>query len=99
MDKVKNLQEKARVLRELLERYAKVDDDAERLLGWLMPLFIKIEKGRVVPPQGYEHRMALGKEPEFYERHKDVYSAESNFISVYEDWESQDWYQKLKTGK
>jgi hypothetical protein len=99
MDKVKNLQEKEQVFRKLLELYASEDSDAERLLGWLMPLFMQIEKGQVVPPQKYEHRMALGKEPEFYKRHKDVYSAESDFIAALEDWESQDWYQKLKAQK
>jgi hypothetical protein len=70
MDKVKNLQEKEQVFRKLLELYASEDSDAERLLGRLMPLFMQIKKGQVVPPQRYEHRMALGKEPEFYERYR-----------------------------
>jgi len=96
MDKVKNLQEREQVFRNLLELYSSEDSDAESLLGWLMPLFTEIEEGKIIPPKMYEHHMALGKEPAFYERHKDVYSAESDFIAALEDWESQEWYKKLK---
>ena len=99
MDKVKNLQEKARVFHDLLKKYAPDDGDAESLLRWLMPLFTEIEKGKIIPPQRYEFRMALGKEPDFYERHKDVHSAESDFMCALEDWESQEWYRNLKGGE
>ena len=93
MDKIKNLQEKAKVFRGFLEKYATENADAESLLGWLTPLFMAIEKGKVVPPQRYEYLMALGKEPDFFECHRDVFSAQSDFVSALEDWESQEWYQ------
>lgn len=99
MDKVKKLQEKADVFHALLKKYAHEDTDAESLLGWLTPLFTGIEKGKVIPPQRYEYRMALGKEPAFYERHSEVHSAEADFVSALEDWESQDWYKQLKASE
>lgn len=99
MNKIKNLQEKARVFRDLLKKYASDDTDAESLLRWLTPLFTAIEKGEITPPHRYEFHMALGKEPDFYERHKDVHSVESDFMCALEDWESQEWYKQLKGGE
>ena len=97
MDKIENLQEKARAFRRLLDLYAPRDIDAQLLLRWLTPLFGAIERGEIVPPRKYEFHMALGKEPEFYERHKDVHSVESDFMCALEDWESQSWYKQLKS--
>jgi hypothetical protein len=50
MDTVKLLQEKARALRTLLTEYAKVDDNAEMVLGFMTELFDAIERGEVIPP-------------------------------------------------
>lgn len=95
MDKIQNLKEKADSFKTILKKHAEQDSDAERLLGWLTPLFISIENGQVIPPYTYEYSMALGKEADFYERHKDIFSTESDFICALEDWESQDWYKSL----
>ncbi len=96
MEKVKNLQDKAGALRRLLEKYSPSDSDADSLLKWLTPLFTAIDNGEVTPPHKYEFSMALGKEPMFYERHRDVRSVEADFVCALEDWESQDWYRQLR---
>ena len=99
MDRIKNLQEKARVFRALLEGYAPDSADAESLLRWLTPLFVDIEARKIIPPEKYIFHMALGKDPDFYECHKDVRSAEADFVCTLEDWESQDWHKKLKSNE
>lgn len=99
MDKVENLQRKARAFSLLIKKYAPADDDAGRLLAWLTPRFSAIAKGEITPPHSYEFRMALGKEPDFYERHQDVRSVEADFICALEDWESQEWCRQLKGGE
>lgn len=96
MDKVKNLKEKARVFHALLEKYASNDADAESLLRWLTPLFVEVERGGIIPPHRYEFRVALGKESDFYACHREVHSAESDFMCALEDWDSQEWYSRLK---
>jgi hypothetical protein len=95
-DKVDYLKKRAEIFHALLMKYAPEDDDAESLLRWLEPLFIDVKRGNIIPPQRYEFRMALGKEPPFYDRHRDVFSAEADFMSALEDWESQDWYKRLE---
>jgi hypothetical protein len=96
MEKIKNLQEKAKILRRLPEQFAKAEPDAAQLLTLLLPLFVEIDAGNVSPPQKYTHGLALGKEPELYERHKEIFSAEADFTSALEDWPSQAWYKKLQ---
>jgi hypothetical protein len=96
MDKVKNLQEKTKVFRALLKKYQSTDSDAESLLRWLTSLFDQIENGNIIPPYRYEYRVSLGKDSTFYDRHKDVSSAEAEFMSALEDWISQPWYLGLK---
>ncbi len=49
MDRVRNLQEKARTLHTLLTRYAPDDDDAEMVLGFMSDLFKDIEQGKMAP--------------------------------------------------
>ncbi len=85
MDKVRNFQEKATVFRSLLKKYTSDAADAESLFGQLEPLFMMVDIGEITPLHRYEFNMALGKEPEFYERHQDVFSAESDFMSALED--------------
>lgn len=50
MDQSKLLQERSRVLRALLEHYAKSDDDARMVLEFMTALFKDIESGKVNPP-------------------------------------------------
>lgn len=51
MDKVKRIQEKARVLRGLLIHYAKQDNDVQFVLDRMTPLLDAIEAGKAVPPR------------------------------------------------
>lgn len=61
-----------------------------------MPLFKKIEQGEIIPPYYYEFGSALGKESEFSNLSKPFLHAEAEFMAALEDWESQDWFKKLK---
>lgn len=51
MDKVRKLQEKARILRALLKQYGNQDDDVSFVLDRMTPLLDDIEAGKVVPPK------------------------------------------------
>lgn len=86
MEKTRLLKDKAFKFRILLEHYGLKDDDAQRLLKWLTPLFEGIDDGSITPPRKYNHLMALGKEPELFSRNKELSHAEAEFISALEDW-------------
>ncbi|WMY07439.1 hypothetical protein [Paraburkholderia phenoliruptrix] len=93
MDKIRSLQEKSAVFRSLLEMHEGKDTDAALLLKWLTPLFDEIAKGKVIPPQHFEYRLALGKDSPFYEPESLYSTSYSDFIAALEDWSSQPWYQ------
>ncbi|SIT67311.1 MULTISPECIES: hypothetical protein [Burkholderiaceae] len=86
MDKVKNLQEKARALHELLARYAKVDDDAEMVLRFMSGLFEEIEQGKVVPPveDKYQWYFADTDGPLF--KYADLLHVFAQYSHALEDW-------------
>ena len=86
MDKVKNLQEKARVLRELLERYAKVDDDAEMVLEFMMPLFKQIETGEITPPHEHKYRWYFANTESPLFQYDDLCEAAAEYARALEDW-------------
>lgn len=96
MDKIEILKERAANFRNLLMQHQSKNTDAMLLLKWLTPLFQEIEAGNIQPPQCYDFRNALGKDNSFYEPDKPFHSAEADFVAALEDWESQDWYKKLK---
>jgi hypothetical protein len=81
----------------LIERSAQ-DPDAARLLEWLSPLFSGIESGTIVR-QTYDFRLALGRERDFFLRHKDIDAAETKFISALEGWETKGWYKNLRNSE
>jgi hypothetical protein len=88
MDKVKNLQEKAHVLRELLVRYGQVDDDAEMVLGFMMPLFEKVETGEIIPPHEHKYRWYFANtESPLYRKYEDLSHAAAEYARVLEDWD------------
>lgn len=88
MDKVKNLQEKARVLRGLLERYAEVDSDAELVLGFMMPLFEQVEIGKIIPPHEHKYRWYFANtESPLYRKYVDLSHAAAEYARVLEDWD------------
>lgn len=100
MDKVRNLQEKAMVLRALLEKYAQIDGDAEMVLGFMTPLFEAIQAGRIVPPHEHEYRWYFANtESPLYEKYEELSQAASEYACALEDWESQEWYRNLKGGE
>lgn len=88
MDKVKNLQEKARKLRTLLEKYAQVDDDAETVLGLMTPLFERIDTGEIVPPYTYEYRWYFGSTDSPLIAYHDLVVAAYEYSHALEDWPS-----------
>lgn len=87
MDKVKNLQEKARTLRALLVHYAKTDDDVEMVSNFMMPLLDEIEAGRISPPQRDEYRWHFfNTESPLYLKYDNLSRAEAEYAEVLEDW-------------
>lgn len=50
MNKTILLKQKAIEFKALLEKYAEADDDVEDFLRRMMPWFIKIDNGEIVPP-------------------------------------------------
>lgn len=85
MKKVKNLQEKALALRELLERYAKVDDDVEMVLGFMMPLFEQIKKGEIIPPLKHQYRWYFANTESPLFKYDDLCEAGAEYARVLED--------------
>lgn len=96
MDKMSLLKERAGNFRKLLEQYEANSTDAGLLLKWLTPLFQEIEIGKIYPPRPYKFHNSLGKDSSFYEPDKPFHSAEAAFVAALEDWESQEWYARLK---
>jgi hypothetical protein len=93
MDKIKDLQKRAKEFRLLLERYSGEDPDASLLLETLASLFDDIASGKVVPPVQYKYVLALGKDSPFYEPDGPFISSETAFMSALEDWKFQSWYK------
>ena len=88
MDKVKNLQEKARVLHALLEKYAQIDDDAEMVLGFMTPLFEQIRIGEIVPPHEHEYRWHFASPESPLFKYDDLCEAAAEYGHALEDWGS-----------
>jgi hypothetical protein len=86
VDKVKNLQEKARALHELLVRYAKVDDDAEMVLGFMSSLFEEIEQGKVVPPVEDRHQWYFADTESPLFKYDDLGEIHAQYSHALEDW-------------
>jgi len=88
MDKVKILQQKARVLRNLLEQYAKTDDDVEMVLGFMTPVLNDIEAGKVAPPQRDKFRWYFfNTESSLFLKYDDLSQAEAEYAEVLEGWD------------
>jgi hypothetical protein len=86
MDKVKNLQEKARILRSFLERYAKLDGDAEMVLGFMTPLFNQIEAGEITPPYEHKYRWYFANTESPLFQYDDLGEAAAEYARALEDW-------------
>lgn len=87
MDKIKALQEKAKVLRALLEKYAPLDGDVEMVLRSMTPLLDEIEGGRVMPPRRDEFRWHFfNTESPLYLKYHDLSVAEAEYAEALEGW-------------
>ncbi|HJV75947.1 MAG TPA: hypothetical protein VJ654_17130 [Noviherbaspirillum sp.] len=86
MDKVKNLQEKASILRSILEQYANIDSNAEAVLRLMNPLFVQIEAGEIIPPHEHQFRwyFASTESPLFI--YDDLCEAAAEYAKALEDW-------------
>lgn len=87
MDKTRNLQEKAAVLRSLLEKYAQTDIDAEIVLGFMTPLFGKIRAGELVPPHENEYRWNFASTEAPLFKYDDLCEAAAEYGHALQDWE------------
>jgi hypothetical protein len=100
MDKVKNLQGKAKALRALLEQYAKTDQDVEMVLNFMLPLFVAIDEEKIVPPHEHKYRWNFAStESPLYRKYDDLSHASSEYACALEDWESQAWFKQLKSSE
>ena len=86
MNKVKNLQEKAKMLRMLLEKYAKTDDDVEMVLGFMVPLFEEIHAGKIAPPYEHKYRWYFASTESPLFKYDDLCEAAAEYAHVLEDW-------------
>ncbi|WP_323072122.1 hypothetical protein [Mycetohabitans endofungorum] len=86
MDKVKDLQEKARALHKILARYAKIDDDAEMVLGFMSGLFEEIEQGKVVPPVEDRYQWYFADTESSLFKYDDLGEAHAQYSHALEDW-------------
>jgi hypothetical protein len=88
MDKIENLQEKAHVLRDLLGNYALFNSDAEMVLGFMAPLFARIEAGQVIPPEPFPQQWYFGSTDSPLHEFDDLCEAAARFSHVLRDWPS-----------
>ncbi len=92
MAKVKNLQEKAKVLHALLKKYAQIDDDAQMVLSFMMPLFEQIDAGKIVPPYEHEYRWYFASTESPLFKYDDLCEAAAEYGHALEDWTSTPSY-------
>lgn len=97
MNKIENLKDKARVLKNLLEGYSKVDEDAAMVLGFMESFFLRIQGGEIIPPVDNKYRWYFAStESPLYRKYEDLSHAASEYSSALEEWSSQEWHQKLQ---
>lgn len=91
MDKIRNLQVKARALRELLEHYAKQDEDVALVLERMTPLLDDIEKGNVVPPRHDDfgrYFFNVEEQEPWFIKYPKLSHAEAEYAQVLQDWDA-----------
>jgi hypothetical protein len=90
MNKIENLKEKTRVLRELLERYAKQDNDVDFVLGKMMPLIKEIEAGKIIPPKHDDfgrYFFNVEEQEPWFIKYPELSHAEAEYAAVLQGWE------------
>jgi hypothetical protein len=87
-EKVKCLQEKAHILRDLLEKYAVSDDEVEGVLRAMTPFLDEIREGKVVPPQVDPCAWNFANtEAPLFRKYRDLSEAAARYARVLEDWD------------
>jgi hypothetical protein len=87
-DQIRKLREKARTLRSLLNRYAKIDSDVENILSLMTGILDEIEQGKVVPPKRDEFRWYFfNTESPLFMKYSDLSQAEAEYAEVLEGWD------------
>jgi hypothetical protein len=87
-EKVKRLQEKAEILRGLLEKYAVSDDEVEGVLRAMTPFLGEIREGKVMPPQVNQFRWNFSNtEAPLYLKYRDLSEAHAEYSCALEDWD------------
>ncbi len=84
MTGAKQLQKKARALRALLTSYAATDDDAEMVLGLMVPLFETIDLGEVTPPVHDDYRWYFANTEGPLFKHDDLGEAHAQYSHALE---------------
>lgn len=89
MDKVENLQEKAKVLRGLLEQYSRQDDEVASVLEQMTPLLDEIEAGKVEPPRHDDfgrYFFNVEEQEPWFVKYPELSHAEAEYAEVLQDW-------------
>jgi hypothetical protein len=88
MGQLEKLQEKARVLREILGDYAKIDSDVENVLNLISRTLDEIQAGRIYLPRRDEFRWYFfNTAPPFFMKYKDLSRAEAEYAEILEGWD------------
>ncbi|WP_066732639.1 hypothetical protein [Cupriavidus sp. D384] len=86
MDQVKLLQEKARIFHGILQQYAKKDDHASMVLGFMANLFDSIERGDIVPPMHDDYRWHFANTESPLFKYDDLGEAHAQYSHALEGW-------------
>jgi hypothetical protein len=84
MDKVKNLREKAQMLRGLLEQYAPSDADVKEAYEWIKPLLDEVDAGRVSAPKEFPYGWIFFRGENNLPAYPDLCGAAAEFANALE---------------
>lgn len=86
MDKSLKLQQKALILRALLERYAASDVDVKEAYEWIKPLLDDVDAGRVTGPRRFPYGWIFFRGENNLLAYPDLCGAAADFANTLEDW-------------
>lgn len=99
MNKMKNLQNKTLILRNLLNDYAKVDNDAEMVMGFMTPFFEDIFNGKILPPCEHKYRWYFANTESPLFKYDDLCEAAAEYARALENWDNQLPFSPWHTSK
>lgn len=86
METIDKLQSQAKILHELLVKYALTDIHAAMVLDFMLPLLGEIDDGKVVTPTEFAYRWYFGSTDSPLARFDDLIDAAAKFSHTLEGW-------------